>query len=849
MPKINAAAAWDQSTGSTSVIIADIDTGVDRNHPDIANNMWVNTAETPNNGIDDDGNGYVDDYYGWDWVNNDNNPMDDHGHGTHVAGTIAGVGNNGIGVVGVNWTSKIMALKFLSSGGSGSLANGIKALRYAADMGAKISSNSWGCSCNTSAMDDAVKYEHEKGMVMVAAAGNSNRDALDHSPSSADRALSVAASDYLDRKASFSSWGEDIDVAAPGVDVLSLKAAVSPMCTASRTVGTRYCRVSGTSMATPHVAGLAALLWVNNPSLTNEEIRQIIRLGADDLGAVGKDRDFGYGRINANGSMALSGSRHMRPIITTPSSRTTISGTSYNVLGGVAGPRFASYKLEAGKGRSPTSWQQLKNSTTQVSSGVLATINTTSLTDGKYIFRVTATATDGKKYQFQVHDVKVDNVRDTEPPTVNITSPPNGATVSGNVYVRASATDNEGVEKVYFYVDGVLKYIDYSPTYYYRWFTTTVSNGSHNLVAKAYDEAGNIGTSPTVTVNVSNAPPDDTPPSAAITSPSNGSTVSGYVNIAASATDNVAVKYVYLYIDGVFKDTDSSAPYTYYWNSASVSNGNHNIYVIAVDTSLNTAKSPTITVNVSNTVPTPPDNTPPTANITSPSDGSTVSGYVNIVASATDNVAVKYVYFYIDGSWKRTDSSAPYTYYWNSASVSNGNHNIYVRAVDTSNNVGTSPDVTVNVFNTIDTQPPTIPTNLRARIVSSSRVDVAWNASTDNVGVAGYRLYRNGKLIKTTPALGFSDRNVRAGGTYYYRVAAFDAKGNQSDKSKYIRVAIPAGTPTRKLGDLNLDGRINIRDLSILLSRWATTKGVADINRDGRVNIRDLSILLSRWGR
>ena len=654
MPKIDAASAWDQNTGSTSIIVADIDTGVDRNHPDIAANMWVNSGETPNNGIDDDGNGYIDDYYGWDWVNNDGDPMDDHGHGTHVAGTIAAVGNNATGVVGVNWTSKIMALKFLSASGSGSLSNGIAALRYAADMGAKISSNSWGCACNSAAMDDAVKYEHDRGMVMVAAAGNNNGDTLDHSPSSADRAIAVAATDYLDRKASFSNWGERVDVAAPGVNILSLKAAVSPMCSASKTVGTRYCRVSGTSMAAPHVSGLAALLWANNSSLTNEEIRQIIRAGSDDLGSVGKDRDFGYGRINANGSMSLTGSRYMRPIITTPSSRTTISGSSYNVLGGVAGPRFVSYKLEVGLGRNPSSWTTVKDSTTQVSSGVLATVDTTALADGDYIFRVTATDTNSKKYQFQVHDIKIDNVRDTEPPTVSITAPSNGATVSGYTYIVASATDNEGVAKVYFYVDGVLKRIDSSSPYRYFWNSKTVSNGSHTLMARAYDPSNNIGTSPTVTVNVSNVP----------------------------------------------------------------------------------------------------DNTP-----------------------------------------------------------------------------------------------PSVPTGLKARIVSSTRVDVTWNASIDNVGVSGYRLYRNNALIRTIYSRSFSDRNVRAGGTYYYRIAAYDAAGNQSAKSSSVKVSISVGAPKKKLGDVNGDGSINIRDLSILLSRWKSTYAGSDLNGDGKVDIRDLSILLSRWGR
>lgn len=407
--KINPESAWDQTTGSQSVVVADVDTGVDRNHPDLTNNMWVNSNEIPGNVIDDDANGYVDDYYGWNWVSSNNNPMDDHGHGTHTVGTIGAVGNNSLGVVGVNWTTKIMALKFLDSGGSGSLANGMKALQYAADMGARVSSNSWGCACQSTAMDDAIAYEHSKGMVVVAAAGNSNGDALGFSPASADHAITVAASDSNDAKASFSNWGQKIDVAAPGVDILSLKASVSPMCTATNTVGTNYCRVSGTSMATPHVAGLVALILSRDPTLKNEEVRQILRGSAQDLGSVGKDANFGYGRINAGNSLN-SVSHTLAPIITSPRSRTNASGTAFTINGSLPGPNFASYKIEAGAGRAPSTWTNLSSSTTQVSqNGTLVTVDTTRLSEGKYIFRLTATDTLGKTYQFQVHDVEVDN--------------------------------------------------------------------------------------------------------------------------------------------------------------------------------------------------------------------------------------------------------------------------------------------------------------------------------------------------------------------------------------------------------------------------------------------------------
>ncbi len=294
LKKINAGAAWDVTTGSTNVVIAVIDSGVDATHPDLTANMWRNTDGST----------------GWNFINNTNNAADDYGHGTFVAGVAGAVGNNGQGVVGVNWNTRIMALKFLDSTGSGSNANAAKALQWAADHGAKVINNSYGCNCVDKALQDAVGYAHDRGAVVVVAAGNGQRDAsgnflgtidaLDNAPASADQAITVGSTDHNDAKAYDSNTGPKLDVTAPGVDILSTNPASVPAGGGRFSCGTAYCIGSGTSFATPHVAGVAALLLTKDPSLTNEQIRQILRRNSVDLGAVGKDNTFGYGRLDAN---------------------------------------------------------------------------------------------------------------------------------------------------------------------------------------------------------------------------------------------------------------------------------------------------------------------------------------------------------------------------------------------------------------------------------------------------------------------------------------------------------------------------------------------------------------------
>lgn len=279
---INALKAWDITKGSRAVRIAVIDTGVDYNHPDLKSNMWVNTKEIPNNGIDDDKNGYIDDVYGFDFANNDSNPMDGNGHGTHCSGTIGAVHNNQTGVSGVMADVSIMAIKFLGDDGSGSLEAAIKAIDYATMMDVDLMSNSWGGGGRSEALLEAIKRASDKGIIFTAAAGNSssNNDATPSYPASyqVPNMVSVAALTAQNGLASFSSYGKtSVHIAAPGHNILS-------------TVnGGKYDVYSGTSMATPHVSGVLGLLLAKEGRMSHDVLRERLTMtGVPVTGLRGK---------------------------------------------------------------------------------------------------------------------------------------------------------------------------------------------------------------------------------------------------------------------------------------------------------------------------------------------------------------------------------------------------------------------------------------------------------------------------------------------------------------------------------------------------------------------------------
>jgi subtilisin family serine protease len=325
---IKAVKAWDITTGSKDVVVAVIDTGINYEHPDIKPNYWNNPGEMgldsegkdkSTNEIDDDGNGYVDDFRGWNFVADSNDPMDDQSHGTHCAGVIGGSGNDGVGIVGVNWNVSLVGIKFLDAGGGGSLANATKAIEYATKLGVTLTSNSWGGGGFSQTMYDAIKASQAKGQLFIAAAGNdhgNDNDSKGHYPSTydLDNIIAVAASDNADKMATFSNFGQkSVHIAAPGVDIYS------------SVLESEYKKMSGTSMATPHVAGAAALVKAAYPDATYLQIKDRILNGAEAL-------PEWTTKVSSGGRLNLANSLENDSVAPSPVSQLAVASVTMNTV-------------------------------------------------------------------------------------------------------------------------------------------------------------------------------------------------------------------------------------------------------------------------------------------------------------------------------------------------------------------------------------------------------------------------------------------------------------------------------------------------------------------------------------
>lgn len=425
---IGAATAWNATTGS-GVVIAILDSGVDASHPDLGPNLVP----------------------GWNFYDNNSNTSDVSGHGTAVVGIASAVGNNAAGVAGVSFASKIMPLRVTDATGYAWYSLVAQALTYAADHGAKVANVSYEGACCSSTIISAAQYFRSKGGVVTASAGNDGAQ-MTYTPS--DYVTTVTATDSSDNFASFSSSGNYVDVAAPGVGIWTT------------TKGGGYAALSGTSGSAPLTAGVYALMLAANPKLAPSTLDSILFKTAVDHGTSDYDIQYGWGRVDA--AAAVSQAR-----------QTTVV--------------------------------------------------------------------------------------DTTAPSVSIGSPTAGSKVGGLVPVSVSGTDNVGVTRVELWVNGALYASDIASPYAFSWDAATVADGSNTLQAKAYDAAGNVGSSASVTLTVAN---DTIPPTVTITNPASGAVVSGSVGISVTATDNNKVSQVSLLVDGKQVALSYGSQLSYTWSTS-----------------------------------------------------------------------------------------------------------------------------------------------------------------------------------------------------------------------------------------------------------------------------------------
>ncbi len=364
--------AWNQlGTSPEPVVVAVIDTGLDWNHLDISwDNIWKNGAEIPDNQLDDDGNGYIDDVIGWDFMRANNLPWDYDGHGTIVAGIISATQNNDVGIAGINPYSKLMVLKALNAFGNTRASYIAESIVYAVDNGARLVNISVGGEKLSRIERAAVDYAIANGVLIIAAAGNEGQDLEDYGPAGLEGVLTVAATDLQDARTVFSNWGEQVDIAAPGIDVLSLRARRTDTMLdipdveyvrSANYVGDdkRYYRVSGTSFAAPIVTGIASLVLSKQPDLDYDELHRIITQSADDADVPGKDQFTGYGIVNAAAALSLDRNYYIDSLISGATVVQQDGAVLLSVSGTADANDFERAWIEIGAGKEPTAWKRV----------------------------------------------------------------------------------------------------------------------------------------------------------------------------------------------------------------------------------------------------------------------------------------------------------------------------------------------------------------------------------------------------------------------------------------------------------------------------------------------------------
>jgi len=387
---------------TTAVVVAIIDTGTDMDHPDLIDNIWTNPGEIPDDNIDNDHNGYIDDVHGWDFYTSndpdfigDNDPDDANGHGTHCSGIVAGIAGNSIGIAGIGRDVTIMPLNFEPLPLVSIIA---RTILYAADNGADVANMSFGLTSRSDLIEEAINYANDKGVILCAATGNTGMAEINY-PAGYDVTIAVGATNDSDRVTSFSTYGSHIDLSAPGLSILSLRAGTTDMYGKSwpyepnvHIIDTHYYLASGTSMACPHVVGGAAWLKSVSPGLLPAKAKEILQQSADDIidpfglgwNFPGWDEYSGYGRLNLR--KALDMFPGLRAKIISPSPNEIVSGV-VSIDGIADGPAFLNYTVEYGVGNNPEEWTEITTSSNPITEDNLATWDTDGLT-GPYTIRL-----------------------------------------------------------------------------------------------------------------------------------------------------------------------------------------------------------------------------------------------------------------------------------------------------------------------------------------------------------------------------------------------------------------------------------------------------------------------------
>ncbi len=455
--RIQAPTAWSTTVGSSNVVIAILDTGVDANHEDLAGKIVP----------------------GWNTYNNNSSTMDVSGHGTAVAGTAGAASNNGVGVAAVCWSCRIMPVRVSDMTGNATYSSIAGGLTWAADHGARVANISYIVS-DSSAVTSAAQYFQGKGGVVTSSAGNYSTfsNSLDN-----PYILTISATDQFDVIYPYSNTGKNIDVAAPG-DSFSTQ------------MGGGYVSTGGTSYSAPIVAGVAALVMAVNPQLSADQIQNIVKQSADDLGAAGWDPIYGWGRVNA--ARAVSMAAASGTIDTIPPTVGFIYPNNGMDVSGVF-----TFQISASD-NTGVSAVDLSVDGTSIGSTAVSPYafqwDSRLVANGSHSFSARATDLRGNVSTTSI-TLNVQNVIvDTTPPSITITSPTNGSKVSVNLPVYVNAMDNTKVVGVELYADGVLVSASNSAPFTMKWTTRKVTAGAHNLQCRAYDAVGNLGISQIVTV-------------------------------------------------------------------------------------------------------------------------------------------------------------------------------------------------------------------------------------------------------------------------------------------------------------------------------------------------------------